>query len=130
MIKRKPSQTKFEIAEVNNHFFKYEYLNIPKEYLNNENKIYAYFALIGDRGIKRSDKPSEEINCSSLELIISLKKHHIIEFDKTVNKLIYKNTSRSDKYGLSDSYMEINVLTLHNNPDMMKYARKSKYIRI
>ena len=130
LIKRKPSQTKFEIAEVNNHFFKYEFLSIPKEYLNNENKIYAYFALIGDRGIKRSDKPSEETNCSSLELITSLKKYHIIEFDKTVSKLIYKNAKISDKTGLNENTMIIMLQTLHAYPELQKYARKSKYIRI
>ena len=126
IIKSKPSQTKFEIAKVGNHFFNYEFLNIPREYLNNVNKIYTYISLIGR--CKHSDESELcESCCSNLELITSLKKFKIVEFDKSVDKLVYKNAKISDKTGLNENTMNIMLQTLHTYPDIQKYARKNVY---
>ena len=128
IIKSKPGQTKFEIAKVGNHFFNYEFLNIPREYLNNVNKIYTYISLIGR--CKHSDESELcEPCCSNLELITSLKKFKIVEFDKSVDKLVYKNAKISDKTGLNENTMILMLQTLHAYPEIQKYARKNVYKR-
>ena len=59
-----------------------------------------------------------------------LKKFHVIEFDKGIGKLIYKNFSISDKDSLTDNYIQIMMLTLHDNQDILKYAKYNKYISL
>ena len=126
IFKSKPSQTKYEVAKVNNHFFNYEFLNIPREYLNNVNKIYTCISLIGR--CKHSDKSELcESCCSNLELITSLKKFKIVKSDKDIDKLAYKNAKISDKTGLNENTMNIMLQTLHTYPDIQKYARKNVY---
>ena len=129
LIKTKPSQTKFEIAKVDKHFFNYEFLSIPREYLNNVNKIYTYISLIGNN-IQKSDKAFDEPCCSNLALITALKKFKIIENDKSVGKLVYKNAKISDNTGLNENTMILILKTLHAYPDLMKHARKIVYKRL
>ena len=129
LIKTKPSQTKFEIGKVDKHFFNYEFLSIPREYLNNINKIYTYISLIGNN-IQKSDKAFDEPCCSNLALITALKKFKIIENDKSVGKLVYKNAKISDNTGLNENTMTLILKTLHAYPDLMKHVRKNAYKRI
>ena len=126
LIKLKPNQTKFEIGKVDKHFFNYEYLSIPREYLNNVNKIYTYISLIG-RCKRSDDYETCEPCCSNLELITALKKFKIVVYDKSIGKLVYKNSKISDNTGLNENTMNLILQTLHLNPDLMKYARKNEY---
>ena len=128
LIKWKATQTKFEIAKVDKHFFKYEFLSIPKEYLNNVIKLYAYFELIGD-SIKQSDNPTEEINCSSLEFIRALKNLKLIENNKALGKLIYKNGEISNVIGISRELLNKVKTTVQFNQSLQKYARKNGSLR-
>ena len=122
LIKLKPNQTKFEIGKVDKHFFNYEYLSIPREYLNNVNKLYAYFELTGD-SLKKYDNPTEDVNCSSLELVRALKKLKLIENNKALGKLVYMNGEISNAIGLSRDLLNKVKTTLHSDPDLMRYAR-------
>ena len=126
LIKLKPNQTKFEIGKVDKHFFNYEYLSIPREYLNNVNKIYTYISLIG-RCKRSDDSETCEPCCSNLELITALKKFKVVVYDKSIGKLVYKNAKISDNTGLNENTMNLILQTLHLNPDLMKYARKNEY---
>ena len=90
------------------------------------NKIYTYISLIGHC------KQSEEIDlcescCSNLELITALKKFKIVENDKSVGKLVYKNAKISDKSGLNENIMILILKTMHAYPDIQKHARKYNY---
>ena len=81
-------------------------------------------SLIIHRGVVTYNDRVSQPWVSSLELITSLKKFKIIEFDKTINKLVYKNANISDKTGLSENTIIIMINTLHDNPDIQKFARK------
>ena len=96
IIKQKPTQIKFEVAKIGNHYFTYEKLFIPRKLLKSTNKLLAYFMVVGQFNtsalynedlindfIKKLNKKNDNINTddyliSSLDLIIMLKKLKLV----------------------------------------------------
>ena len=121
IIKCKPSQTKFEVAKIGNHYFSYEKLFIPRELMKDTNKLIAYFMVIGEfntdklyaentikQFAKESKAKGNSINegdylITSLEFLSILKKKQLLgRFiddgnNKRIDKLTYLNDSISEQ---------------------------------
>ena len=124
IIKCKPSQTKFEVAKLGNHYFNYERLFIPRNLLNDNNKLFAYFMVVGSLNIdklfsddtikqfiKDNKAKGNSINeadyiMTSLEFLSILRRSHLIgrfivkSIHNRFDKLEYYNAAISDKEGL------------------------------
>ena len=115
IIKCKPSQTKFEVAKLGNHYFTYEKLFIPRELIKDTNKLIAYFMSIDSFNINKLHKEDtikqfikdnkakgnsineDDYLISSLEFISILKKKQLLGYfmtdgnNKRIKELIYIN---------------------------------------
>ena len=120
IIKCKSSQTKFEVVKINNHYFTYENLFIPRELIKDTNKLIAYFMVIGPfntdklykedtlkqfikaNKAKGNRKNEDDYLISSLEFINILRKNQLIglfinDYDnKRIKKLTYLNDNISE----------------------------------
>ena len=120
IIKCKPSQTKFEVAKLGNHYFNYERLFIPRNLLKDNNKLIGYFMAIGEFNIDKlyndntikqfaRDSKAEGNNIkeddyliSSLEFLSILRRRQLLgRFidngnNKRIDKLTYDNGNISD----------------------------------
>ena len=144
IIKKKPSQIKYEVGNIGGHFFTYEYLNIPKDYLNDINKLLAYFMVVGIDGMNNikdvNNKNKTYEKTTSLDLVITLKKlgfigwyvhpisnniTHDLGTNTKFNKLLmYMNNDISD-HGILKRERILKALEKlsENKEELIKYYR-------
>ena len=142
IIKQNPTQIKFEVGRIGEHYFTYEKLFIPRKLLTNTNKLLAYFMVIGQFNtsalynedlindfIKKVNKKADNINVddyliSSLELMVMLRKLNLagrlIRGNKNYScvKLTYFNDKISE-HGILKSDVFLNAFRELNDEDII-----------
>ena len=141
IIKKKATQTKYEVSKIGDHYFTYETLNIPKYCLNDYNKLFAYLMVIGFEGLNKINKNKRKAdntaenngdyeNITSLELVNTLKNNQLIgcyfgeEHGKKVKKLTYLNDTISNHGSLNFEFFLSIFETLAKNMYIIDDAKQ------